>query len=365
MKKWALVVVGLLICFAPAAVSAQPKPIVWKLQSTHPAVTHQFKTFKAIADRVKEMSGGRLVWELLPAGAVVGTFEVLDAVNRGVLDGAPSWPGYWAGKNTAAVLFAGTLGGPLGMRVEDYYAWLLVGGGNELYNEFLQKDLKMENVIAFLMPLSYPEPFGWLKKPVRSLAELRGLKMRSSGLGVDMLQEMGMTAVVLSGAEILPALERGVVEAVEWSDPATDVTLGFHQVAKYYLAPSSRQPFSAHEVLINKKRWGELPPDLQAIVRSAIVAEGWIGTLDSLIGASRVFRELGPKYGVTVIRTPPDVLEAEIKAGDKVIQEQVRKNPTFARLYDRIKEFAAQVTTYVNETRPPHRQVVDYYFGKK
>lgn len=348
----------------PAAL-AQSSKIVWKVQTTWPSGITLFQHARDIGVRVKEMTGGRFEWEVLPAGSVVGAFEVLDAVQRGVVDAAHGWPGYWAGKNTATALFGGTLGGPFGMRLEDYYAWLYAGGGEDLYNDVLQKDLKMDNVMAFLHPTCCQEPLGWFKRPIRSLADFRGMKMRSSGLGVDLLKELGVAAVVLAGGEILPALERGVVDGVEWSNPASDIPMGFHQVAKFLIGPSSRQPFGVQEMLISRKKWAELPADLKAIVRNAVLAQIPVSTAKEFAESGKIFAELETKYRVQVINLPVEVVEAEIKAIDKVFQEQASKNPTFARVMNHQKEFASKVAVYHNWVRPPHSRVVEYYFGKK
>jgi TRAP-type mannitol/chloroaromatic compound transport system substrate-binding protein len=348
---------------APPPAAAQAK-IVWKVQTTWPSGITLFQHAKDIGTRVEEMTGGRFKWEVLPVGAVVGAFEVLEAVNKGLVDAAHGWPGYWAGKNTAAALFGGTLGGPFGMRLEDFLAWMYHGGGEDLYNELLQKDLKMDNVMAMLHPTCCQEPLGWFKKPIRSLADFRGMKMRSSGLGVDLLKEMGISAVVLAGGEILPALERGVVDGVEWSNPASDIPLGFHQVAKYLVGPSARQPFGVQEMLISKKKWAELPADLKAVVRAAVLAQIPLAVAREFGESGKVFAELGPRYKVNVANLPADVIEAEIKAIGKVLDEHAKKNPSFARVLSHQKEYAAKVVAYHNWVRPPHGRLGDSYFKK-
>lgn len=370
MKKWMVLICGAFLLAGIGVLQSQlpgaaQAPIVWKVQTTWTPAMLLHKTAVQLGDRVKEMSGGRLVWEVLPSGAVVGAFEVLDAVEKGVLDGAHAWPGYWVGKNSAAALFGGTIGGPFGMRLEDFIAWLYAGGGNDLYNEFLQKDLKMNNVVAFLQTTTFVEPLGWFRKPITSLKDFRGLKMRSSGLGVDFLKEMGVSAVVLPGGEIVPALERGVVDAVEWSNPATDIPLGFHTVAKNLIMPSIRQPIAANDVLINRKKWEALPEDLKAIVRNAVLAQIAASLASEYTESAQVFHDLGSKYGVKVLATPPDVLEAEVKAADKVLQAQAQKNPAFARVLQHQRDFAAKVSTYHDRIRPPYSKVVNHYFGKK
>ncbi|MFQ5916161.1 MAG: TRAP transporter substrate-binding protein [Nitrospinota bacterium] len=347
----------------PSTALAQTK-IVWKVQTTWVTGMTLYRDAREIAARVEEMSGGRLKLEVFPAGAIVGAFEVLDAVETGLVDAAHGWPGYWAGKNTAAVFFGGTLGGPFGMRLEDYYAWLYAGGGEDLYNEVLEKDLKLKNVMALLHPVCCQEPLGWFTRPIRSLKDFQGMKMRSSGIGVDMLNELGVSGVVLPGGEVQPALERGVVDGVEWSNPATDVPLGFPHIAKYLVGPSARQPFGVQELLISKKKWAKLPADLKAIVRNAVLAQIPIATAKEFAESGKHFAELESKYKVHIITTPPDVVEAEMKAIEKVLNDQAAKNPTFARVMNHMKEFASKVSVYHNWVRPPHSKFVEHYFGK-
>ena len=236
----------------PGDAAAQQK-IVWKVQSTWPANNLLHISALELAKMVEEMSGGRLKWEMSAAGTVVGAFEVLDAVNRGIIDASHAWPGYWAGKNSAAGLFAPGPGGPFGMDREEYLGWLYAGGGLELYNELLQKELKMNVVVpVFTTSLPYWEPLGWFKKPFNSLDDLRKMRFRTSGLGMEMMKTMGISVVTLAGGEVIPALERGAIEGAEWAVPSHDILMGFHNVAKNYYMPDLRQPASYQEVLINK-----------------------------------------------------------------------------------------------------------------
>ena len=210
----------------PGPAVAQQR-FVWKVQSAWPATNLLHVSAVELAKMIEEMSGGRLKWEMSPAGTVVGAFEVLDAVNRGIIDATHAWPGYWAGKNSAAGLFAPGPGGPFGMDREEYLSWLLAAGGLELYNELLQKELKMNVVVpAFTTSLPYWEPLGWFKKPFNNLDDLRKMRFRTSGLGMEMMKTMGVSVVTLAGNEVIPALERGAVEGAEWAIPSHDIVDG-------------------------------------------------------------------------------------------------------------------------------------------
>ena len=347
----------------PAPAVAQQK-FVWKMQSAWPAANLLHHSAVELAKMVEEMSGGRLKWEMMPAGTVVGSFEVLDAVNRGLIDGAHAWPGYWAGKNSAAGLFAPGPGGPFGMDREEYLSWLFAGGGLELYNELLQKELKMNVLAWFTTSLPYWEPLGWFKKPFANLDELRKMKFRTSGLGMEMMKSMGISVVTLAGGEVIPALERGAVDGAEWAVPSHDILMGFQNVAKHYYMPDLRQPASYQDVLIGRKKWDELPADLKAIVKWACMAEIMRMTAVSVDLDSKAVQELEKKHGVKIARTPPDVLKAQIEAIDKVYEAEAKKNPFFAKVLKSQKEFAQRAVPHAERIRPPIELVISHYWGK-
>ncbi len=367
MRKFSQVLFAMLaaglMAAAPGLVLAQAKPIVWKLGGGWPAANPFHHSVIEIGKQVELMSGGRLKWEIYPAGALVPAFEVLDAVHRGVLDAGHTWPGYWLGKHPAAGLFTGTPGGPFGIDQEAYNAWIYSAGGLELYNELLQKELKM-NVMAILTTPFPNEPLGWFRKPIKSLADFKGLKFRTPGWPAEVGRDMGLTVVTLPAAEILPALERGTIDGAEFSLPSVDKTLGFHGVAKYYYTPSFHQPANYMDLLINQKKWDELPADLKAIVRNAAMAEiprfaAWLTDEDS-----KVIIEFQEKHSVKVLRTPDDILLAQLRSSTKVLDEQAKKNPFLAKVLAHQKEFAKRVVSYQRMTRPPLEMAADHYWKK-
>ncbi|MGH7387853.1 MAG: TRAP transporter substrate-binding protein [Candidatus Rokuibacteriota bacterium] len=349
----------------PGPVGAQPQKFVWKVQSAWPAANLLHISAVELARMIEEMSGGRLKWEMMAAGTIVGSFEVLDAVNRGLIDASHAWPGYWAGKNSAAGLFAPGPGGPFGMDREEYLSWLYSGGGLELYNELIQKELKMNVVVpAFTTSLPYWEPLGWFKKPFNNLDELRKLKFRSSGLGLEMLKTMGVTVVTLPGGDVIPALERGTVDGAEWAIPSHDILMGFQNVAKLLYMPDLRQPASYQEILVNKKKWEELPADLKAIVKYACMAEIIRMTSYSVDLDSKAAEDFEKKFGVKIMKTPADVLKAQVAAIDKVYAAEAQKNPFFARVLKSQKEFAQRAVPHAQRIRPPIEVVVSHYWKK-
>ena len=185
---------------------------------------------------------------------------------------------------------------------EEFLAWLFAGEGASLYNELLQKELGLDVVALFTTGLPYWEAFGWVRKPFANLDELRQLKYRTSGLGMEMMQNMGVSVVTLPGGEVLPALERGAVDGAEWAIPSHDILIGFHNVAKYYYMPDLRQPASLQDLLINTSVWEALPDDLKAIVKSACLAEIIRMAAFSVDMESKAVEELTSKHGVEIMR---------------------------------------------------------------
>jgi TRAP-type mannitol/chloroaromatic compound transport system substrate-binding protein len=370
LRTWfalaALVVsIAVLVSLAVPTAPAQPRSFVWKVQSAFPVTDYPHRSLVELAKSIDQMSGGRLKFEPLPVGSVVGFFEVLDAVNRGALDGGLTWPGLWAGKNSAAGLFGSPLGGPFGMSQNEFTAWLFSGGGQELYNDLLQKELKMDVVAHFTTIQPFWEAFGWLKKPMNNLEDLRKLKFRSSGIGLEMFRRMGAATVGMPGGDIVPSLERGVIDGAEWAIPSRDMVMGFQQAAKFYYMPSFRQPPTYHELIVSRKRWTELPPDLQAIVRYATMAEITRLSAYTVDQDSKAAEELAARHGVQILRTPDEVLKAELDAIDKVLDAEAQKNPFFAKVLASQKDYARKTVPHGQKMTPPMDIAVRHYWQKR
>ncbi len=340
------------------------KEVAWKVQTTWPQANLLQESPTIMAKAIEEMSGGRLKMEVLSAGVVVPPFEVLDAVHKGVLDAAHAWPGYWTGKNMAAGLFGPPPAGPFGLGRDEFLSWLHVGGGMELYNELLQKELKLNVVAFFTTTLCYWEAFGWFRKPFDTLADLKKMKFRTSGLGLQMMRGMGVAAVQMPGGEVIPALERGTIDGAEWAIPSHDILMGFQNVTKYYYMPDMRQPPGIQEFLINKSKWDELPADLKAIVKNALLAEIMRMNNASIDLDSKAIKELVEKHGVKIMRTPEEVLKAQLAAVDKVYEEEAAKNPFFAKVLASQREFARRVVPHAAQIRPPLERAVEHYWSK-
>ncbi|ALA19844.1 MULTISPECIES: TRAP transporter substrate-binding protein [unclassified Chelatococcus] len=344
---------------APAVVSAQT-PVVIKMQTSWPASDIWMDFAREYVDRVQKMSGGRLKIDLLPAGAVVGAFQVLDAVNDGVLDAAHTVPVYWYGKHKAASLF-GT--GPVwGGSAATMLAWFHVGGGKELYAELTQEILKL-NVYGFYGFPMPAQPFGWFKRPVEKAADVRGLKYRTVGLAADLLQQMGMSVAQLPGGEIVPAMERGVIDAFEFNNPSSDLRFGAQDVAKNYMLSSYHQASESFEFLFNKDFFDDLDDDLKAILEYGVEAASTSNYASALDNYSSDLRKL-QDGGVNVLRTPQDVLDAQLAAWDKIIPT-LEQDDYMRRVMESQRQFVERVVFYELMNAPDYALAYEHYFPGK
>jgi TRAP-type mannitol/chloroaromatic compound transport system substrate-binding protein len=349
---------------AQTGAAASGRTFSWKLQSTWTAGDFHQVNPQDFVNMVQEMSGGRLRIELLAAGAVVPPLELLDTVHKGLLDAGNSWPGYWYGKHPAATLFGSAPGGPFGMSNEDYLGWIYYGGGLDLYNELLQREMNL-NVIAFPSFGETPEPLGWFPRPIRTLDDFRGLKFRATGMSAEVFKELGMSVVTLAGGEIIPSLERKVIDAAEFSDPTSDLSLGFQDVLKFYHMPSTHQPTGIIETLINRQKWEELPDDLKAIVKYGAMATAMQFQVKILDRNSQDLDTLVNRHGVTVVQSPPEILVEILSAWDRVSERAARQNPFFAKVLESQRQFAARTVPYRRRAHPDYALAADHYWGRR
>ena len=365
MKK--LSVVGLAIMFAwslGGIAGAQQPQYVFKMQSTWTAGDFHHQNPVKFVEIIEKASGGRIKINLSATGAVVPAFEVLDAVNKGILDMGHAWPGYWFGKHPAATLFGSVTGGPFGMDSWDFMGWYYLGGGKELYQELLQKELKV-NVVAFASSGETNEPQGWFRKPVKTVKDFKGIKFRAGGMASEVFKTLGMTVVVLPGGEIVPALQRGVIDAGEFSEPSSDMAMGFQDVAKYYYLPGIHQPTGMMEVLINKSKWDALPADLKMIIEYACMAtQTWWDAAVKLQN-SKDLETLVNKHSVKVIETPNEILVEVLKAWDKVAEKHCKENAFFNKVYQSQKEYAKRIVPYKRLNEPAYALAADFYWKKE
>ena len=345
---------------AAPAVLAQA-PIVLKMQTSWGAGNIWQEFAQDYADRVEEMSGGRLKIDVLPAGAVVAAFQVLDAVNDGVIDAAHSVPVYWYGKNKAASLF-GT--GPVfGGSATTMLSWFYEGGGKAFYDELTQDMMGMD-VDGYLGFPMFAQPFGWFKEEVNTAADLEGFKYRTVGLAADLLQSMGMSVAQLPGGEIVPAMERGVIDAFEFNNPSSDKDFGAHDVAKNYYLSSYHQASESFEFLFSRFTMEELDPDLRAILKYGVEAASTANTAKAMRRYSADLQWLQNEGGVTVHRTSEDILAAQLEAWDKLIPE-LEADPYMKRVLDSQRAWVEQVTFYELMNAPDYTLAYNHYFPGK
>ena len=351
--------------FCATAAAQQPAapagPKVLKMQSSWPASSAAQDHFKMVADRVDKLTGGQLKIEALAAGQVVPAFEILDAASKKVIDGGHSISYYWVGKNKAAVLFAGPPGGPFGMDHSDYLGWMWEGGGQELWTELYQNIMKLNLVVMPGHPTS-PQAFGWFKRPIKNLADFKGMKCRQTGINAEVFTRMGMQTVNMPGGEIIPAAQRGVIDCAEWVGGVEDLRLGLHNVFKYHYTPGVHENNTMGEVFFNTDVWKGLTPLQHEIIRSA--------NRDTFISWSARYqkqnadalKELQEKHGARVLRTPPEILNAYLKAWDDLAKEESEKNPFFKKVWDSQRAYASVVVPAKRFMYPPYSYVANYYW---
>ena len=328
-------------------ISVPASPVVLKMQGSWGAKDIFNEMAEEYVKRVNEMSEGRLRIDYLVGGAVVKPFEVIDAVSKGVLDAGHSVPVYWYGKSKVASLFGS---GPItGADAQQTLAWIYRGGGLEMYQELLEK-LRLDVVGFFAMPMP-TQPLGWFKNPIKNASGLKGLKYRTVGLAADLMQELGVKVTQLPGGEIIPALERGVIDAFEYNNPTSDSRFGAQDVLKNYMMGSFHQAMEFFEILFNKRRYNQLPKDLQAILRYGVEAASTANYATAMDNYSRDLQMLINKYKVNVIRTPKSVMQAQLDAWDVVTPRLEKEDPFFAKVVASQRDWAKRVAYYgfVNE----------------
>ena len=329
-----------------------------KMQSSWGAKAVFQEFAQQYADRVEAMSGGSLKVDLLPSGAVVKAFQVQDACNKGVLDAAHTVTAYWYGKNKAASLF-GT--GPVfGANAAQILAWIQYGGGADLYRELVQDILQLNLVGFFCMPMP-TQPLGWFKGPVKSAGDMQGLKYRTVGLATDIMQGMGLKVTQLPGGEIVPALERGVIEAFEFNNPTSDSQFGAQDVSKHYHLGSYHQAAEFFEVIFNKDKFESLPAEHQAILEYAAEAANTANYGLAMDKYSADLQSLMKDHGVNVYRTDQSIMDAQLKSWDTVLAD-LEKDPFFAKVVASQKDWSHRVAFYDLMNAADYKLAFKHYF---
>jgi TRAP-type mannitol/chloroaromatic compound transport system substrate-binding protein len=235
------------------------------------------------------------------------------------------------------------------------------GGGLELYQEFYRDVLKLNVYVLPILPAG-PQAFGWFKRPIKDLADFKGMKCRQTGMAAEVFTRMGMRVVNMPGGEILPAAERGVIDCAEWVGGVEDLRLGFHKVWKYHYTPGMHENVTVGELLINADVWKSLAPDLQEIVKSAANESFLIWWAKWQKQNADALAELQEKHGVKILKTPDDVLLAFLKAWDDIAKEEADKNPFFKKVWDSQRAYAKLVVPAKRFMFAPYEFAANYYW---
>ncbi len=335
-------------------------PITLRFQSTWPPkfIYHEFAV--DWTRKASELTGGRLKIEMLPAGAVVPGLQLVEAVSKGTLDGGHGIPAFWFGKHPAFGLYGA--GPDFGMDANQLMGWVEYGGGKELFVE-IQAAAQL-NIVSYLGGPVPCEPMGWFKKEIKGTAELKGVKFRTSGLAVDMFSALGMSAVQMAPADIVPALDRGLLDGAEFASATDDRTMGFPDVAKFYLQQSYHMANNFCEVMFNKERHDALPAEIKAILKHVPHAAHSDMMWKSMHRMSQDFIELQTKHKVKIYRTPKPILDAQLKAWDTVIAKRSSENPLFVKVIESQKAWARRVMYWHNNVQVNQVAAYTHYFPK-
>ena len=340
-----MVVAALLL--ASTVHAQQPQAFKMRIQAAVPAASIYFELLKKFGDRIDRMTAGRLKIEVLPDGAIVPAFEILDAVDKGVVEGGYAWTHYWSGKHPAAGLFSNPMAGAgVGLDQLSHVAWLFEGGGYELYRKLYSDILKVNVEPLMIQPMG-PDPLGWFKRPIKDTADFKKMKYRSPpGITGEIFKEMGVSAVAMPGGEIVPAAQRGVIDAAEWIGPADDMNLGLHTVWKFYYLQGLHQSTDIGEVIVNKSFWNKLPPDIQEIVRTAAMASMTETYTFNVYRNAQAVVKLRNDFKVQILDTPKDFFPEFVRATNVVLDRYASKDAFFKQVLDSQKNFAVTVVPY-------------------
>jgi TRAP-type mannitol/chloroaromatic compound transport system substrate-binding protein len=339
---------------------ANAAPITLKMQAAWPSGANIF--FEMAGDyckMVSDMSGGSLKIDLLPVGAVVKTGEIGQAVSSGIVDMGHWVTAYWYGKNTAASLF-GT-GPSYGMSSQEVMGWMEYGGGRALYNEALAK-VGFDYVGFFHMPMP-AQPFGWFKKNVTKVSDVKGMKYRTVGLATDVLNSMGMVVKNLPGSEIQQSMKTGLIDAAEFNNPTSDSQFGMQDVSKHYHLGSFHQSQEMFEIPMNKKRYNSLSPAHQAILKNAAYAANSDNYFKALVRYSDSLAKLMNEDKVNVYQTSDAILAEQLKGWDKVIAQFSKESEFFKKVVDSQKAYAKKVMKYLLMNQPNYKLAYENEFG--
>jgi TRAP-type mannitol/chloroaromatic compound transport system substrate-binding protein len=344
----------------PMIAKGQTGPISMRWQSTWPSkdIFHEYAL--DYAKKVNDMTGGDLRIEVLPAGSVVPAFGLLDAVSKGTLDGGHGVLGYHYGKQNALALW--NSGPAFGMDANMLLAWHKYGGGQELLAK-LYSSIGITTVQSFLYGPMATQPLGWFKKPITKADDFKGLKFRTNGLAIDMFTAMGAAVNALPGGEIVPAMDRGLLDAAEFNNATSDRLLGFPDVSKVCMLQSYHQSAETFEIMFNKPKYDALPPKMKAIIAGAVEAASADMSWKAIDRYSKDYIELQVKDNVKFYKTPDAVLQMQLTVWDVILEKKSGENPMFKEVLASQKAFAERAVKWDQDTYVSRRMAVNHFFG--
>jgi TRAP-type mannitol/chloroaromatic compound transport system substrate-binding protein len=355
---------GSAAAMAAAAVSAPAiaqtaGPINMRWQSTWPSkdIFHEYAV--DFAKKVNDMTGGDLKIEVLPAGAVVPAFQLLDAVSKGVLDGGHGVLVYHYGKQTALALWGSGPG--YAMDANMLLAWHKYGGGKALLEKIFTSI--GANVVSFPYGPMPTQPLGWYKKPITKVDDFKGLKFRTVGISIDVFTGMGAAVNALPGGEIVAAMDRGLLDAAEFNNATSDRILGFADVSKVLMQQSYHQNAEQFEISFNKTKFDALPPKMKAIIENAVEAASQDMSWKAIDRYSKDYIELQTKDNVKVYKTPESVLKRQLEIFDEVAKKKAAENPLFKEIVESQLAFAKRATQWEQDTVVSRKMAFDHYWG--
>jgi TRAP-type mannitol/chloroaromatic compound transport system substrate-binding protein len=342
------------------AVASSTGPISMRWQSTWPAkdIFHEYAL--DFAKKVNDMTGGDLRIEVLPAGAVVPAFGLLDAVSKGALDGGHGVLVYHYGKQNALALWGS--GPAFGMDANMLLSWHKYGGGKELLNKLYQSI--GANVVSFPYGPMPTQPLGWFKKPITKADDFKGLKYRTVGISIDVFTGLGAAVNALPGGEIVPAMDRGLLDAAEFNNASSDRILGFPDVSKVCMLQSYHQNAEQFEIMFNKPKFDGLPARMKSIIENAVEAASQDMSWKAVNRYSQDYIEMQQKQGVKFYKTPDSILQSQLNVYDKALEKKLAENPIFKEIYESQRRFAERTVKWDLDTNVSRRMAYNHYFAK-
>lgn len=346
MKRFFLSALVVVFMAASVGIADAAQPFELKIQTALANSSFYFKTLERMKQYIETLSEGKIKVELYPDGAVVKSPEIFDSVSQGIITGGQCWTHWASGKHPAGTLFSAPAGGlGIGLDQTSVLAWMWEGDGNKLLNEYYQQVVKLDLKAYPILPMG-PEAFGWFHKKYTSVTEVNKVKFRAPpGVPSEIFKEMGMPVVSMPGVDIIPAAQRGVIDAAEWIGPGEDIMLGFHNVWKHLYLQGLHQAISIGDVYVNKKWYDSLPANLRAVIDISMKATITDQTLTNISVNSKALETLVQQHGVIIEETPADYYPAYAKAAKTVIEKYLA-DPFFKKVYDSQLAWAKMTVPY-------------------